>query len=393
MVKICFVAHYCIPHIGGIESISFEEAYQLTQIGYDVTIFGGQTHGEANLETLYGVKIRRLRAWNFLESRFGIPYPIFSPQILEVLYGEISNSDIVLIQSFGFLSSFVAALICVQLKIPYILYQHNPFTPFRNSLVRGIQHSNDFLLGKYILSHASRILAISEHVSSYTKKISGKKAEVLYSGVDYNRFCPNRSKAKLRDRIGIKPEKFIVLTVRRLVYKNSISTLLETANLLRDDNRFQFIIIGHGAERNLLERFIQTNELGNCLITGEVAPDILVEYYQVADVFVLPSKSEGLGIVVLEAMASGLPIIATNVGGQTEIIQITQNGFLVNVDQPEQIAANLKQLINNPRECYRIGQVGRELVIQKFNWSDHVKKLDSIIKETIYSHANCVSEY
>ncbi|HEX9075180.1 MAG TPA: glycosyltransferase, partial [Anaerolineae bacterium] len=195
------------------------------------------------------------------------------------------------------------------------------------------------------------------------------------------RFAPHGSRRELRGALGLPVDKFIVLTVRRLVFKNSVDTFVATANLLKDDPRVYFVIVGDGPDRRRIEKYIQANHLGNCLLTGFVPDAALPDYYGAANLFVLPSRTgEGLGMVLLEAMASGVPVVATRGGGQVELVQQGRNGFLVDPCAPDQIADVVRAHINATGALETIRCQNLELVRRQFLWDDHMTTLMASLK-------------
>ena len=146
-----------------------------------------------------------------------------------------------------------------------------------------------------------------------------EKIKVLHNGVDLNHFKPMPEKgAEMRRKLGIPKDAVVALTVRRLVYKNGVDTLIECAAIaVKKNPRLVFLVVGEGPDQNSVqERTRQLGIEGNFRLAGFVSDADLPGCYNAADFFVLPSKSgEGLPLVALEAMACGLPVVATDVGG------------------------------------------------------------------------------
>lgn len=375
------VTHYGKPHIGGIETVSLEEARRLAQDGHAVTIVTSRAPGQAAEENIEGVRIRRVKAFNFLERRLGVPYPLFSPDLIQVLAEELDHADVCIVHGFVFQSSLAAAWMCRRAKVPYVIYQSNTFINYTNPVLNLVQRLNDQLFGKSTLSHAAYSFAISAETRNYMKSLTTRDVHVLYSAVDHLRFAPHGSRRELRGALGLPVDKFIVLTVRRLVFKNSVDTFVATANLLKDDPRVYFVIVGDGPDRRRIEKYIQANHLGNCLLTGFVPDAALPDYYGAANLFVLPSRTgEGLGMVLLEAMASGVPVVATRGGGQVELVQEGRNGFLVDPCAPDQIADVVRAHINATGALETIRCQNLELVRRQFLWDDHMTTLMASLK-------------
>ncbi len=186
----------------------------------------------------------------------------------------------------------------------------------------------------------------------------------------------------VRPALNLPADKFIVLTTRRLVYKNSVQTLLQAAESLKADSHVLFVVVGDGPERPRLQNYVRTHGLTNCLLVGQVPDAVLPDYYRAANLFVLPSRTgEGFGIVLLEALASGLPIVATRGGGQVEAVREECNGFLVDACAPDQIAQVICQSMEQPARLEWLGRYGRAMVEREFSWDAHMNKLVAALQE------------
>ena len=173
------------------------------------------------------------------------------------------------------------------------------------------------------------------------------------------------------------------MTVRRLVFKNGIDTLIECANIAAKKNpNIIFLVVGKGPDQSSVQ--MRAQQLGienNFRFTGFVKDEDLPFYYNAADFFVLPSKSgEGLPLVALEAMACGLPVIATNVGGISEIL-MEKWGKLVPPNQPELLAKAVLEFANVDFSSRR--KELRAVMEEKFSWDKNVESLVEIYEELI----------
>jgi len=211
-----------------------------------------------------------------------------------------------------------------------------------------------------------------------------EKVEVLHNGVDINRFSPLTGvKGEMREKLGISEDAPVVLTVRRLVYKNGIDTLIESAkNAVKKNPKLVFIAVGRGPDfEEVREKIRQLGMQKNFRLTGFVSDEELPLYYNAADFFVLPSKSgEGLPLVALEAMACGLPVIATNVGGTSEVMN-EDYGKLVPPNSPDSLAEAIVEFSRKDLSGLRKGL--RTMIEQKYSWDTNVEKLGEIYEELI----------
>jgi glycosyltransferase involved in cell wall biosynthesis len=188
---------------------------------------------------------------------------------------------------------------------------------------------------------------------------------------------------KIRKKLAIPRNAIVVITVRRLVYKNGIDTLIDSAEMaIKKNPKLIFLIIGGGPDFNQVKtRIGQLKMENNFRLAGFVTDEDLPLYYNAADFFVLPSKSgEGLPLVALEAMACGLPVVATNVGGISEVI-MENYGIVVPPDAPADLAEAILDFSNKDLLANKNDQ--RRMIEQKFSWDKNVEKLIEIYEELI----------
>jgi glycosyltransferase involved in cell wall biosynthesis len=241
-------------------------------------------------------------------------------------------------------------------------------------------------VGKQNLRTADKIIAISSATKDYVLRLGAKpsKIEVIYNGVDVARFrvIPGK-REEMRKKLGIPYGAIVVFTVRRLVYKNGVDTLLDCANIAVKKNRkIMFLVVGKGPDmENVRLQVAQLGIAANFKLAGFVSDADLPSYYNAADMFVLPSKSgEGLPLVAMEAMACGLPVVATNVGGIKEIL-LDQYGKLVPPNQPELLAQAVLDFADLDF-CPRKSEL-RAIIEKQFSWDVNVEKLAEIYEELI----------
>jgi glycosyltransferase involved in cell wall biosynthesis len=242
------------------------------------------------------------------------------------------------------------------------------------------------VIGKEVLKEADKIIVVSNATKNYVLSLGAdpERIELLHNGVDLNRFKPlTEIKGEIRKKLGIPKNAIVVMTVRRLVYKNGIDTLIESAEIaIKKNLRLVFLVIGEGPD--FVEVKVKIEQLGiekNFRLTGFVSDGDLPFYYNAADFFVLPSKSgEGLPLVALEAMACGLPVIATNVGGISEVM-IEDYGKLVSPNSPDALAEAILEF--SYREFSALKKDLRTRIEQKYSWEKNVGKLVEIYEELI----------
>ncbi len=177
----------------------------------------------------------------------------------------------------------------------------------------------------------------------------------------------------------------IVGVVANFFPEKGLPYLIEVADILINKKRVKnllFAVIGNGPDKMLLEKMIAEHGLENnfILISGlsQAAP-----YLKAFDVFVLPSAKEGLPYTILEAMAAGLPIVSTDRGAITESVIDGQNGFIVGVRRPEQLAERIGTLIDDPALRMKMGKKSRALYEEKFTEGRMVEKLTRVFRQVL----------
>ncbi|UCC58955.1 MAG: glycosyltransferase family 4 protein [Candidatus Bathyarchaeum sp.] len=382
MPRICLVTHFFPPHMGGIEKVSYEQSKRLTKSGYKIDVLTSKIKGR-NEYPLKGIRVFHYSPLNLAE-RIGVPYPILSIEAYRAFTEVIRKCDLVHAHGHVYMPSFLAGKVAKKYKKPFILTQHNTFIDYQ-SVLNILEHLNDLTIGKAVLKGADRVITVSKKTMEYVRKLGAdmSKTSVIYNGVDIDTFHPE-NKSESRKKLGLPTNRKIILSVRRLVYKNGLDTLIESVPLVtRNHPDTLFVVAGKGPSKKLIEDRIK--ELGikdNIKLTGFVPDKLLPVYYDAANCFVLPSASgEGLPLVLLEAMACGVPVIATTVGGTPEIIKHMKNGVLVPPRNPEAMAKAVSKLLSEERLGPAIGEESRRNVEDRFTWEKNLCQLQSIYSE------------
>jgi glycosyltransferase involved in cell wall biosynthesis len=382
--SLCIVTHTFLPHVGGIERVVYEQCKRLRQKQFEPMVVTHRNYTDKNY-VFDGIRVRCYDSVN-IGFRLGIPYAI--PQItsLKTFLESVKSSDLIHVHGHPYLSSFLAAKIAKKYSKPLVLTQHNTFIEYGSSLWDHVEWLNDYAIGKQVLKEADKIVVVSNATGNYVLSLGAdpEKIRVLHNGVDVNRFRPlNGVKDEMRKKLGISKDSSVVLTVRRLVYKNGIDTLIESAKkAVKKNPRLVFLVVGKGPDfEKVKEKIEQLGMQKNFRLTGFISDEDLPFYYNVADFFVLPSKSgEGLPLVALEAMACGVPVIATNVGGISEVMK-EDYGKLVPPNSPDSLAEAILEFSH--RELSTLKKDLRVMIEQKYSWDKNVEKLVEIYEELI----------
>jgi glycosyltransferase involved in cell wall biosynthesis len=381
--RLCIITHTFLPHVGGIEKVVNEQSKRLRTKNFEPTVVTNRIGTPKNYK-VDGVPVECYESLN-TGFRLGIPYSIPTVSSLPTFIKVVKSSRIVHAHGHPYLTSLTAAKLAKFYGKPIVLTQHNTFIDY-NNVFDHVERLNDLVIGKQNLKAADKIIAISRATKDYVLRLGAKpsKVEVIYNGVDLERFrLITGKREEIRRKLGIPQNAIVVLTVRRLVYKNGVDTLIDSANIaVKKNPRVVFLVVGKGPDSDGVKVRIQ--QLGierNFKLAGFVSDEDLPFHYNAADLFALPSKSgEGLPLVALEAMACSLPVIATDVGGIREVL-MDDYGKLVRPNKPELLAKAILEFADFDFSSCK--EELRARMEEKFSWDTNVARLVEIYEELI----------
>ena len=272
-----------------------------------------------------------------------------------------------------------------------IVHTHNTYAHFYGAVAAswaGVRHvinsqhgrgcgprTKDRLLFRLANLKTSRVVGVSEDAAALCRgedPWAASKTKVIWNGIDTSRFVFRGPAAAP-----------IAISVARLSPEKDFPTLLHAVALVvREVPDFKLMMIGNGAERSKLEALTHTLGIGpNVEFLGERAdvPELLAK----AGFFVSSSKSEGISLTILEAMAVGLPVVTTRVGGNPEIVLEGQTGHLVPDQNPAALAAAMLQMLAQRDAWPAMGQLGRQRVEQQFEIRTMVRQYEELYTEVL----------
>jgi glycosyltransferase involved in cell wall biosynthesis len=252
-----------------------------------------------------------------------------------------------------------------------ITHKHNNVTPGKH---------NVFLIVEMLsILFNKKVIAISEAVKKTLKRyefVPAKKIFVLHNGIEYQKFY------KVADSKSKNEGEIIIGTVCRLEHQKGIVYLLSALKIvLVQYPKVHLEIVGEGSLRQKLEDFSNKLGISNSVTFFGKFTDV-IPFYRRMNIFVLPSIYEGFGIVLLEAMAAGIPVIATRVHGIKEVMVDGESGILVPPKNPDAIAEAIIKLIENPQLRNRLIENGFKRS-KFFDIGEHINKLDDFYTKLI----------
>ena len=229
---------------------------------------------------------------------------------------------------------------------------------------------------RLVATTADRIVAASMHEKHLLTALCGadpERIEVVPCGVDLDLFFP-MDKELARRKLGLRDGERIILFVGRIEPLKGIDILISAAAQLHEDENFRVLIVGgdERTEQRVAELRAHAERLDvdhHIAWVGAVPHEELPLYYNAADVCVVPSYYESFGLVAIESMACGTPVVASRVGGLTTTISDGETGYLIPWRCPEPFAERLELLLDNDELRASFGQAAREAV-QRFRWAN-----------------------
>ena len=230
------------------------------------------------------------------------------------------------------------------------------------------------------LSEADLLLTVSEYTRTKTVSFLERAqrpvppTDVLRARVDLERFNPDRTTPALKERLGLTVEQPMVLCLGRLVPRKGVDRLIRVADrIAKRVPGTTFVVAGTGPEERRLKR--KASEIRTRVVfTGRVSDEEAPALYATSDVFALPVVSrwwgldvEGLGVVLLEASASGTPCVTGRSGGTPEAVIDGDTGFVVDADDEDALVGAIVRLLEDAEEASRMGRAGRSFVAERFS--------------------------
>jgi glycosyltransferase involved in cell wall biosynthesis len=237
----------------------------------------------------------------------------------------------------------------------------------------------------YGFRHAAVVQVISTFLGGWARRMGYPgPLEVIPNGVSFEAFSKEpmpQEKLALLQKLGKEEGEVRLVTVSRLVAKNAVDDIIRA--LSRLPRNVKLLILGSGSARSALERLARELDVSERVtFLGDVPYERVPLYLHVSDIFVRPSRTEGMGNVFVEAMAAGLPVIATQEGGIAEFLFDRKKnpgrpatGWAVEKDSPEQIANTVMEILKGPEEAKRVVAQARALVQEKYEWDDIARKM------------------
>ncbi|MGC8948262.1 MAG: glycosyltransferase family 4 protein [Thermoprotei archaeon] len=370
--------------VGGLARHVYHLSRALVRNGVDVTIITLEFPGASWSEVIDNVNVERVRveighpsflSWVFLFNHFMEKRFALLKKSVDIIHGH----------------DWLVSLASISTKH----FTNKPLVFTYHSTERGrvgtLSTPDSFTIDGlewWCGYEASRIIVtsrsmMSEVIGSF--KIPDYKISIIPNGIDLTEFNVQVDSLDVKRNIGIGEDKKLVLFVGRITSQKGVTYLIQAVpKVISVHPDARFIIVGDGWELGTVKNMISTMNLGNYVKTLGFLPDHVVKsLMKAADVMVIPSIYEPFGIVALEAMASGVPLVASDVGGLSEIVEHERTGLKVYPANPDSIAWGINTILSNPKWAKSMAQNALNIIREKYNWDAIALKTIEVYKKAM----------
>ncbi len=375
---------------------------QLSAKGVEVVVLAPHHPGAARFEVMDGMRVYRFRY--FLPSSLErlcydggilantkksflarLQLPLLVKMELFALWSVARKEKPDLIHAHWILpQGFTAAIISKFLGIPVVVTAHaGDVFPLDKPLFR--------FLSRFSINSAAAVTVNSSYTKAAVEKIAHKPASVIPMGVDLKLFSSSTASAAavVRKKYSVKGK--MVLFVGRLAEKKGVTYLISAmAAVAGQFPNSKLVIVGDGPERAALQ--LQVSQLGlsgSVVFAGSIPNHQLPSYYRAADVFVLPSivdsrgDTEGLGVVLLEAIAAGTPVVASNVGGIPDVILDKKTGLLAPQKDSGELASAVVALLRSKPLSGKLAAAAKKHIATNYSWQKIAGKFKDVFSAAL----------
>ena len=401
-MKVIFTTSHFYPSLGGLEKHCLNIGTRLVRQGHKLlvasTTFTGlrATRSFRNF-SINGIEVRRFIPFPFLAPFFapGRWSTSFAPGMSFFLMNKIVESDLIHAHGYGFFPTDLSAWVCKIRKKPLVITLHG-FHPDYLAFMKNISPIEEMRLMPYFKTIARRSLEIADAIIALTPHeknilqsyyhIPAEKIAIIPNGINLQDFLKSPIKKEFKKRFHLKEN--VILFVGAIRKEKGLLDLFHAIpSIIKEFPQTSFVLIGKdwGFKKYLQQEGKRLGIENHINFLGVVNTLLLRESLSVCDIFVNPSAYESFGISLLEAMASGKPIVATNVGGIPYIVRNGKTGITVKHGDPEGLADAIKKLLSNSELRKQMGEKGLQLA-KKYDWEKIVSQIERLYEKVLTSH-------
>ncbi|MEM1515477.1 MAG: glycosyltransferase family 4 protein [Candidatus Bathyarchaeia archaeon] len=372
--------------IGGISRHCEGLAYNLAKKGHNVHVITLEFPGAPHYEERDGVKIHRVPI-ELGHPNFIIWTLIFN-HFMEKRVADISRYEkINIIHAHDWLVAPASIDSKHYLGVPLVSTIHSTEV----GRAQGIHNSDSFLINGFewwLTYESKRVIVASYAMKREVEehfRLPSDKVIVIPNGIDISKYEVNNvNRDDVKRRFGIDPSEKIVLFIGRLAPQKGVKYLIMAApKIFECHPEARIVIVGNGWIKDYLCNLAHSTGYSHkILFLGFLSDQDLIKLTLSSDVLVIPSVYEPFGIVALEGMAAGIPVVASNVGGLAEIIEHDRTGFLAYRENPDSIAWGVNKILSDPGYAHWLVQNAKRKVYEMYSWEAVARRTIEVYERT-----------
>jgi glycosyltransferase involved in cell wall biosynthesis len=381
-MKILQLIPYFVPawNYGGPIPVAYNISKELVRRGHKVTVYTTDTLNadsriEEKEEVIDGVRVKRFsNLSNFLASKHHLFFP---PSLVKALRDTLSEFQVIHVHEYWVLSNAVLLHYARKYGIPYLVQAHGSLPIMLSK--QNVKRIYNLLVGYSLLRSASRVIALTPAEAEQYKDmgVSKDKIEIIPNGIDLSEYTILPPRGGFRQKYGLGAEEKLALYLGRVHQSKGIDLLVE-ALATSELDKIKLAIVGpdDGYLSILQKLIIQAGISNRVLFTGPLYGEDKYKAYVDADVYVLPSISEGFPVSVLESCACRTPVVITDTCSIADIID-GQAGIVIPRNRGQLVKA-LEAILSNHKMGQELGEKGRSLILKRFNWQVIAEQVERV---------------
>ena len=386
MPGICHITDSFYPEQGGVERVVENLALEQVARGHVVTVMSKQVEGRPARERYRGIEVYRYpkamrpTPWVYVTSWSG------SAKTFRRICRE---QPVAVVHCHLTLSAQGALCVAKEKRLPVLASFYGPWHKEFEAEIETLRRARGALYGLYLdgqslaqrrmqsrlLRMADRVVALSDHSEHEATALYpglAEKYRKVPGGVETARFASGRPQYDLRKQFGIGKDRFVVFSLRRLIYRMGLDLLLEAvARLVAQKRKLVLVIGGRGPQRQELETLAAQLNISDCVrFAGFIADDNLPDAYRSADLVVVPTRAEeNFGLPVLEAAACGTPVITTPSGSLAEVTGGIDPALLTDGISVDALVEKIAWAMDHADQLCREFASHSKAIAQRYSWS------------------------
>lgn len=382
MRLLVFAPHFP-PYVGGLEGYMRDLHDELIRLGLaeSITVFTPRLPSEALAfeQRAPGYRVVRHPAFDLIPN---FPCPSFwRPGFWRAARIALCprNHDVVVSHTRFFLSSAGALAYSRISGIPLLHVEHgSDFVHLSSALHNRVARAYDQTLGRLVLRHANTVVAVSQAAADFVKDLAGREAQVVYRGVDHERYDAVEPSHELSALAAGRP---VAMFVGRLIDGKGVADLIEAFAGLQSLDTL-LCVVGDGPRRAELEALARRNGLEDrCVFLGYREESDALALMRASDIVINPSYTEGLPTSVLEAALLGRAVLASDVGGTPEVVRDGESALLVPAGDIEALREGLSVLLADTQLRARLGASARAEAVRRFDRSASARRFAELARQ------------